>query len=115
MPNYIVTRYHKRVPRRAFLRVLFANELPFRQTSFDDCDITTDLRVLVIATTSVIVATAGGVSLLQLIGRHRSLHLPTKAASRVLLQTTSGPPSKSMMMSSGWGISSGPVAPLRAR
>jgi hypothetical protein len=38
-------------------------------------DFTTDLRVLVIATTSVIVATAGGVG-------------------RILLQTTSGSPSK---------------------
>jgi hypothetical protein len=62
-------------------------------------DFTTDLRVLVIATTSVIVATVGviaGVVLLQLIGRYRSFHLPTKVASRVLLQTTSGSPSKSM-------------------
>jgi hypothetical protein len=62
-------------------------------------DFTTDLRVLVIATTSVIVATAGviaGVVLLQHIGRYRSFHLPTKAASRVLFQTTSGSFSKSM-------------------
>jgi hypothetical protein len=62
-------------------------------------DFTKDLRVLVIATTSAIVATAGviaGVVLLQLIGRYRSFHLPPKVASRVLLQTTSSSPSKSM-------------------
>ena len=42
-------------------------------------DFTTDLRVLVIATISVIVATAGviaGVVLLQLIGRYRRVLLP---------------------------------------
>jgi len=54
---------------------------------------TTDLRVLVIATT---IFTTAGVVLLQLIGRSRSFHLPTKVASRGLLQTTSGSPSKSM-------------------
>jgi hypothetical protein len=43
-----------------------------------------------IATTSVIVAAVGviaGVVLLQLIGRYRSFHLPTKGASRVLLES----------------------------
>jgi hypothetical protein len=57
-------------------------------------DFTTDLRVLVIATTPA--GVIAGVVLLQHIGRYRSFHLPTKVARRVLFQTTSGSPSKSM-------------------